>query len=237
MKARNGSDPHKGGSKMPGIGDTDFPTFHMLLTASIMRHPGVNEAFETEIPEEESEEDKLLRLEAHEKGNKKAYSYLVESCYSNKTAILIIRSVIKRDNAIWANSIMKELKERFSEHAADVLHKLISEFNALTMIAGDKASDFLDRVKDKVNCISEIDDSETPTEIQIMSRVKEGVRFAHPSLHDLLDLIELDYKTFMSKVEKYTKPNLLVAEKVGAVKVVAVTEREIIPSANFSSDY
>ena len=63
MEARNGSDPHKGGSKMPGIGDTDFPTYHMLLTASMMRHPGVNEAFETEIPEEESEEDKLLRLE------------------------------------------------------------------------------------------------------------------------------------------------------------------------------
>ena len=70
-----------------------------------------------------------------------------------------------------------------------------------------------------------------------MSRVKEGVRFAHPSLHNLLDLIELDYKTFMSKVEKYTKPNLLVAEKVGAVKVVAVTEREMFPSAKFSSDY
>ena len=70
-----------------------------------------------------------------------------------------------------------------------------------------------------------------------MSRVKEGVIFAHPSLHDLLDLIELDYKTFMSKVEKYTKPNLLVAEKVGAVKVVAMTEREVIPSVNFSSDY
>jgi hypothetical protein len=70
-----------------------------------------------------------------------------------------------------------------------------------------------------------------------MSRVKEGVKFAHPSLHDLLDLIELDYKTFMSKVEKYTKPNLLVAEKVVAVKVVAATEREIIPSANLSSDY
>ena len=68
MEARNGSDPHKGGSKMPGISDTDFPTYHMLLTASMMRHPGVNEAFETEIPEEESEEDKLLRLEAHEKG-------------------------------------------------------------------------------------------------------------------------------------------------------------------------
>jgi hypothetical protein len=92
---------------------------------------------------------------------------------------------------------MKELKERFSEHAADVLQKLISEFNALTMIVGDKASDFLDRVKDKVNCISEIDENETPTEIQIMSRVKEGVKFAHPSLQDLLDLIELDYKTFM----------------------------------------
>ena len=100
MEERNGSDPHKGGSKMPGIVDTDFPTYHMLLTASMMRHPGVNEAFETEIPEEESEEDKLLRLEAHKKGNKKAYSYLVESCYSNKTAILIIRSVIKSDKEI-----------------------------------------------------------------------------------------------------------------------------------------
>ena len=45
------------------------------------------------------------------------------------------------------------------------------------MIVGDKAYDFLDRVKDKVNCISEIDENETPTEAQIMSRVKKGVRF------------------------------------------------------------
>ncbi len=57
---------------------------------------------------------------------------------------------------------MKELKERFSEHAADVLQNLISKFSAITMIVGDKVSDFLDRVKDKVNCISEIDDNETP---------------------------------------------------------------------------
>jgi hypothetical protein len=34
----------------------------------------------------------------------------------------------------------------------------------------------------------------------------------------------------MSKVEKYNKPNLLVAEKV-----VALVEKEITPSANFSS--
>ncbi len=54
MKARNGSDPHKGGSKMPGIGDTDFPTYHMLLTASTIRHSGVNEVFKTEIPKDES---------------------------------------------------------------------------------------------------------------------------------------------------------------------------------------
>ena len=38
MEAKNGSDPHRGGSKMPGIGETDFPTFHMLLTASMMRY-------------------------------------------------------------------------------------------------------------------------------------------------------------------------------------------------------
>ena len=95
------------------------------------------------------------------------------------------------------------------------------------MIVGDKIIDFLDRVKDKVNCISDIDENETPTEAQIMSRVKEGVKFAHPSLHDLLDLIELDYKTFMSKVEKYTKPNLLVAEKVVAVKVVSMKGRKL----------
>ena len=45
MEARKGSDPHRGGNKMPGIGETDFPTFQMLLTASMIRHNGVNEAF------------------------------------------------------------------------------------------------------------------------------------------------------------------------------------------------
>ena len=144
---------------------------------------------------------------------------------------LIIRSVVNRDKTTWANSIMKELKARFSEHAADVLQKLISEFNSLTMIVAEKTANFLDRVKDKVNCISEIDENETPTELQIMSRVKEGLRYAHPSLHDLLELVELDYSSFMSKVEKYNKPNLLVAEKVAAT-----VEKEIVPSANYSSD-
>ena len=230
MEARNGSDPHRSGSNMPKIGETDFPTFQMLLTAFMMRHNGVYEAFETEIPEDESEEDAWSRLATHGKGNQKAYSYLVEACYNNKTAILIIRSVVNRDKTTWANSIMKELKVRFSEHAADVLQKLISEFNSLTMIFGEKSAQFTDRVKDKVNCITEIDANETPTEAQIMARVKEGIKFAHPSLHDLLDLIELDYSSFMSKVEKYNKPNLIVAEKV-----VASVEKETVPSANFSS--
>ena len=123
---------------MPAIGDTDFPTFHMLFSASLLRYSGVNEALECEIPEDETEEDKAVRLNTHEKGNKKAYSYLVESCQRNPTAILIIRSVIKRDREIWANSILKELKERFSKHAVDVLQKLISEFNSLSMTVGDK---------------------------------------------------------------------------------------------------
>ena len=47
---------------MPGIGYTDFPTYYMLPTASMMRHPGVNEAFETEIPEEESEEEEEVNF-------------------------------------------------------------------------------------------------------------------------------------------------------------------------------
>ena len=97
MEARNGSDPHRSGSKMPGIGETDFPTFQMLFTASMMRYDGVNEALETEIPEDESAEEAALRMETHRKGNKKAYSYLVECCLGNKTAILIIRSVTNRD--------------------------------------------------------------------------------------------------------------------------------------------
>ena len=107
---------------------------------------------------------------------------------------------------------MKELKSRFSKHAADVLQKLISEFNSLTMIVGDTTETFLDRVFEKVNCISEIDETETPTEAQIMSRVKEGLKFAHPTFFDLLELVELDYKLFISKVEKYNKPSLLVVK-------------------------
>ena len=41
MEARNGSDPHRSGSNMPKNGETDFPTFQMLLTAFMMRHNGV----------------------------------------------------------------------------------------------------------------------------------------------------------------------------------------------------
>ena len=98
------------------------------------------------------------------------------------------------------------------------------------MIVGDTCATFIDRVKNKVNSISEIDEHETSTEAKIMQRVKEGVEFAHPSLHDLLDLVELDYKSFMSKVEKYKKPNLLVAEKV-----VPLVEKDFVPSVNYSS--
>ena len=98
------------------------------------------------------------------------------------------------------------------------------------MIVGDTTETFLDRLFEKVNCITEINETETPTEAQIMSRVKEGLKFAHPTFFDLLELVELDYKVFISKVEKYNKPSLLVAEKV-------VVEKEIAPIANYSSDY
>ena len=50
------------------------------------------------------------------------------------------------------------------------------------------------------------------------------------ALHDLLDLVKLDYNSFMSKVEKYSKPNLIVAEKA-----IALVEKEDVPSANYSS--
>ena len=229
MAARNGSDPHRGG-KLPSISEVDFLTWEMLFNASLMRHIGVQEAFEIEVPEDETEEDKELRIETYGKGNRKAYSYLSDACMDNKTAVLIMRKVISRDKEIWANSIMKELKSRFSKHAADVLQKLISEFNSLTMILGETTETFLDRVFEKVNCISEINEIETPTEAQIMSRVKEGLKFAHPTFFDLLELVELEYKVFNSKVQKYNKPSMLEKEKI-------VEEKEISPIANYSSDY
>jgi hypothetical protein len=230
MAAKNGSDSHRVGNRLPEISEIDFPTWDMLFSAILMRYPGVYEAFEVEVSEDETIEQKEIRIKTHGKGNKKAYSYLSDAVMGNKTAVLIMRKVISRDKEIWANSIMKELKLRFSKHAADVLQKLISEFNSLTMIVGETTETFLDRVFEKVNCISEIEETETPTEAQIMSRVKEGLKFAHPTFFDLLELVELDYKNFISKVEKYNKPSLLVVERV-------VLEKEIVPSANFSSDY
>ncbi len=59
----------------------DFSTFQMRLSANMMRYNGVNEAFETEKPDDESEKDAALRLATLGKGNKKAYLYLVESYY------------------------------------------------------------------------------------------------------------------------------------------------------------
>ena len=63
-----------------------------------------------------------------------------------------------------------------------------------------------------------------------MSRVKEGLKFAHPTFFDLLELVELEYKVFISKVQKYNKPSMLEKEKI-------VEEKEISPIANYSSDY
>jgi len=240
-----GSDSHRG-VKLPTISETDFPTWDMLFNASLMRHPGVQEAFEIEVSEDETPEDKEIRINTYGKGNRKAYSFLSEACMDNKTAILIMRKVISRDKEIWANSIMKELKSRFSKHAADVLQKLISEFNSLTMTVGDTTETFLDRVFEKVNCISEIDETETPTEAQIMSRVKEGIKFAHPNFFDLLELVELDYKVFISKVEKYNKPSLLVVEKVFVEKkwfqvriihlIIGTRRRNLIATGGLSGE-
>jgi hypothetical protein len=46
-----------------------------------------------------------------------------------------------------------------------------------------------------------------------------------------LDLVELKYEAFISKVEKYDKPNLLVAAKVAVV----VESNSLLESANYSS--
>jgi hypothetical protein len=91
MVAREGSDPHRGG-KLPSISETDFPTWEMLFNASLMRHIEVQEAFEIEVHEDETQEDKELRIETYEKGNRKAYSYLSDAYMENKTAVLIMRN-------------------------------------------------------------------------------------------------------------------------------------------------
>ena len=44
------------------ISETDFPTWEMLFNASLMRHIGVQEAFKIEVPEDETQEDKELRI-------------------------------------------------------------------------------------------------------------------------------------------------------------------------------
>ena len=45
-----------------------------------------------------------------------------------------------------------------------------------------------------------------------------------------MELVELEYKIFISKVQKYNKPSMLKKEKI-------VEEKEIFPIANYSSDY
>ena len=72
MAAKNDSDSHRGGSKLPTISETDFPTWEMLFNASLMRFTGVQEAFEIEVAEDETPEDKEIRIEAYGKGNRKA---------------------------------------------------------------------------------------------------------------------------------------------------------------------
>ena len=173
----------------PEFTPANFAKWEKLFMGHMMKYVGVVKALETDEPQA----DKDIIKKTFQKGketdstrqyvikiakkirrwrekNEKGYSYLLEACRNHPIALQVILAHGDRIG----RSVLAKLRERFQVASTRIQQVEIARFNGLTMLQGEKAESFVNRILESKSLLESygmvIDEN-----VQCMGRLVDGL--------------------------------------------------------------
>ena len=138
------------------------------LRAFLQHFEGYEEAlFETQLVD--------LNARAERLGKNNAlnivYSYLVEMCTPNKTAMLQVREHATTDADFYANNnLWKMLETRFTQERMNNIQGYLNEIGRVEHEDNEDFKIFVDRFKKFIGDVCSIDPKQVPTDVNLMGK-------------------------------------------------------------------
>ena len=185
MVAREGSDSNKTTryitptGKVPLLSavddEVDWTMVAIELRAFLKRFEGYEEAlFETQLEDVNARAEQKRRLGKNNALNI-VYSYLVEMCTPNKTAMLQVREHATTDVDFYANNLWKMLETRFTQERMNKIQGYLNEIGRVKHEANEDFKTFIDRFKKLIGDVRSIDPKQVPTDVNLMGVLKEAL--------------------------------------------------------------
>jgi hypothetical protein len=155
--------------------EVDWTMVAIEMRAFLMRFEGYTEAlFESQLVDLNARAEQKRRL-----GKNNAlhvvYSYLVEMCAPNKTAMLQVREHATSDPEFYANNLWKMLEIRFTQERLNKIQGYLNEIGRVKHEANEDFKIFVDRFKKLVGDVRSIDPKQVPTDVNLMGVLKEAL--------------------------------------------------------------
>jgi len=186
MASSKGSDPIKSTrsynlptGKVPLLSesddDVDWTMVAIAMRAFLMRFEGFTEAlFEAQMVDVAARAEQKRRLSKNNALNS-VYSYLVEMCTPNKTAMLQVREHAISDPEFYANNLWKMLELRFTQERLNKIQGYLNEIGRVKHEANEDFKIFIDRFKKLIGDVRSVDPKQVPTDVNLMGILKEAL--------------------------------------------------------------
>ena len=145
------------------------------MRAFLMRFEGFEEAlFERQFEDVNARAEQKRRL-GKNNALKIVYSYLVEMCAPNKTAMLQVREHASTDPEFYANNLWIMLETRFTQERMNKIQGYLNEIGRVKHEANEDFKIFIDRFKKLIGDVRSIDPKQVPTDVNLMGILKEAL--------------------------------------------------------------
>ena len=168
MEANRSVDSHGGRPKLLPIRsghEFSWANWKVFFLGHAGKTPGVREVLLKVVPDNETLAVKTKRLKDDFASNATALSMLYEVCQNDSIASGVVTAQAATEENPSAHKLMKLLEARFTQRSNLRLQKLLQEFSAVKVRAGDSTSMFCDRYTNLTTSISAIDPTHLPTEL------------------------------------------------------------------------
>ena len=161
--------------KLPAEDDkVDWVMTGIEVNAYLSRHP-VSYVRALEELQSDDPVDRAAQVEALGQAHRTVYSLVVEMCGLNKTAMLQVRAHAISDPTKNPNNLWRMIEKRFTEEKFNKVQDYLNEIEAFKIESNEDNKVFIDHFRKLVDDVRSIDESEVPTDLNLMAVLKKAM--------------------------------------------------------------
>jgi len=178
VAARVGNDTHTPQGRTPMLPSDNLQVDWFMqtikMTAFFKRRSGAEAVWKLKVPAGTAAQTLAFR-KTHEELNNFCYGVLVEMCTENSTAMMQVRTNFISDPDHWANTLWEALGTRFTQEKASQLQNNLITLGKFSKLPNEDFKEMTDRYKKLISDVRSIDDTQVPSDTNLLAILKESV--------------------------------------------------------------